>query len=350
MSEETKKVYTKWVKKGENIFLPTDNSVIQKQLDCGAYDLRFSQGIGFYMLKKTIHYDELLEFPSNIHSKVLDSIKDFWGSKEKFIKYGFTFKRGILLHGKPGSGKTCIMSLATKYCIEELKGIVIALSSEYELELFKTNMSEIFRVIEPDRPIIVTIEDLDGLCRNTSAETVLLNILDGINQLENVVYLASTNYIENLKERIINRPSRFDRRIYVPFLDYDDRKFYFENKLHEDDLKAVNLAKWCKDTDGMSIAHLAELIKSVCILGIEYEEVLSELKRMNDIKETSYKYEKNNKTIGFAAVKNIPEKLFDEVEDEGLGEEIDSNIATRYAKVPVNPKYFGKIVINKDYL
>src|SRR5258708_2800250 len=263
---ENKVVYSKWIKRGTNTFIPTDNSQILPLVDGGVYDLRTSPDIGFYMIKRDVFLDELLEFPSKIHRTVLSSIKDFWQRKKKFKEYGFAFKRGILLHGKAGSGKTCTINLCVKYVMEELNGVVIPLATGGDLELYSKAIPEVFRIIERDRPIVIILEDIENMCHN-STENLLLNVLDGIDQLENVVYLATTNYIENLKERIINRPSRFDRRIYMPFLTLKDRIFYFQHKLKESDLKIIDINKWAEDTDGFSVAHLAELKKSVVIFG-----------------------------------------------------------------------------------
>lgn len=300
MSNDNKVVYSRWIKRGTNTFIPTDNSQILPIVDAGMYDLRVSEGIGFYMLKRDMYLDDLLEFPSKIHKTVLNSIKEFWKRKDKFKEYGFAFKRGILLHGKAGSGKSCIISLCAKYVINELNGVVIPLNNQGDLELYAKAIPETFRVIEKERPIVIILEDIEGLCMGSSSETQLLNVLDGLDQLENVVYLATTNYIENLKERIINRPSRFDGRIYVPFLSYEDRLFYFENKLKESDLKSIDIKKWATDTEGLSVAHLAELLKSVVIFGSNYDEVLAILKEMNQFSSLhSSKYEKENGAIGY---------------------------------------------------
>src|SRR6185369_591218 len=246
-----KQVFSKWIKRGSHTFIPTDNSKIVTRVDPGLYDLRMVEGIGFYMFKREIKLDELLEFPSSIHRKVIGEMKDFWQRKEKFEEYGFAFKRGILLHGKPGCGKTCLVNLCAKHVIEELDGVVLTLNNSTELELYSKVIPEIFRIIEKDRPIEVIIEDIENLCTGGSAESTLLNVLDGLEQLDNVVYLATTNYIEQLKERIVNRPSRFDRRIYIPFLSFEDREFYFKKKLKENDLNIINVKKWASDTDGM---------------------------------------------------------------------------------------------------
>lgn len=307
---DNKVVYSKWIKRGTNTFIPTDNSQILPEVDAGVYDLRVSNDLGFYMVKRDLFLDELLEFPSNIHREVLNSIKGFWKRKDKFKEYGFAFKRGILLHGRAGSGKTCTINLCVKYVIEELKGVVVPLSSAGDLELYAKAIPEIFRVIEKERPIVIIFEDIENMCNGSTTENTLLNVLDGLDQLENVVYLATTNYIEHLKERIINRPSRFDRRIYVPFLSADDRKFYFEHKLKPADLAATDLNKWVTDTNRFSVAHLAELIKSVIIFGSDYDETIAILKDMNNFKGLdSSQYEKGdgNNSIGFNVYKYIGE-------------------------------------------
>lgn len=300
----SKPVYTKWIKRSDNTFIPTDNNETVDQIDPGIYKIRYSDGIGYYLFKKEQTNDELIEFPSGVHHQVLNEIRKFTTLQDNFKKYNFTYKRGVLLHGKPGSGKTCTIGLVIQYYIETINGIVINISDTDDLARFSAFMPEIFRMIEKDRPILVVIEDMDGLTHYTDHETRLLNLLDGFDQFENVVYIATTNYIEKLKERIINRPSRFDKRIYIPFLNAMDRKFYFTTKLHEEDLQHINLVQWVDDTDGMSIAHLAELIKLVFVFGNTYDESIAILKELDDIKNlSSYKYEKEDSGIGFSSKK-----------------------------------------------
>lgn len=303
-----------WINQ-EDVYIPKLNSLNLEHIPSGYYFLCSNPEIGFYVTKREYHLDDLLIFPDSIHGEIIKGINQFWERKDKFKEYGFAYKRGILLHGRAGCGKSCMINLLVKEMVDNLNGFVFSLGSHGDLDLFHSYIPRFFGVIEKDRPIFVIIEDIENLCTNRDTETVLLNVLDGLDQLENVVYVATTNYIENLKERIINRPSRFDRRIYVPMPSYNDRKFYFEKKLKSKDLESINLELWVQETEGMSIAHLSELIKSVVIFGNPFEEVIQILKEMNDFKKLhSSSYEKQTSTIGFRE-KPLGEKIEKYVED-----------------------------------
>jgi len=275
-------VYTQWLKRGTNTFLPTDNAVTVPKIESGVYNIRFSDQMGFYLVKKDLNLDELINLPNPDGRKVLSGIQKFWERKDKFKEYGYSYKRGILLYGIPGGGKTSIINLLCKELVDNMQGVVFTITDEQDLTLYKNFMSEIYRVVEPDRPIITIIEDIDGLCQHKETETKLLNVLDGIEQLENVVYLATTNYTERLSERMLNRPNRFDMRIEVKSPNDECRKMYLEHKLKEADLKEIDLQHWIDQTKGMTMAHLGEVIKSVLILGNTFEDTIANL---HDLKQ-----------------------------------------------------------------
>jgi SpoVK/Ycf46/Vps4 family AAA+-type ATPase len=108
----------------------------------------------------------------------------------------------------------------------------------------------------------------------------VLNILDGIKQIENVVYIATTNYPEKLEERVTNRPSRFDRRYRVEKPSDEMRLAYFKHKIPAEDIVNVDVERWVKDTKDMSLAHLREVVVSVIVLGNTYEETITKLTDM----------------------------------------------------------------------
>jgi SpoVK/Ycf46/Vps4 family AAA+-type ATPase len=135
------------------------------------------------------------------------------------------------------------------------------------------------RRIEPDRPMIVIYEDIDEMIRS-QGEHDILALLDGENQVGNVVNIATTNYPELLGERIVNRPSRFDERIHIGMPSASARSRYLQHATRKEALPDKELARWVNDTNGMSIAHLRELIVATFCLGQQYEDVIERLRGM----------------------------------------------------------------------
>ena len=295
-------LYTQWLKEGPDTFTPTDNSTTQKVLDHGVYNIRYTERKGIYVFKKSLNLDEIIDLPSKESDEVLNGIRTFWKREDKFKEYGFTYKRGVLLYGVPGGGKTTIINQLADHIVNTMNGLVFYISQTNELDLYYKFSGEILRVIEPTRPILVVLEDIDGLCSFKENETTLLNILDGANQINNVVYIATTNYISRLPERIVNRPSRFDLRVEVKYPSKEARRIFFEHKLKMEDLMEIGIDRWVNETEEMTMAHLAEVIKCVAILGNDFDDTI---KRMRDMKHTpsDADYNKETKNIGFIGKK-----------------------------------------------
>jgi len=276
--------YVHWSTSDNEIFLPAAKNA--STLIPGAYEIKLSSNIGLFFQKIPVRADDLIKFPDTNSDRVVSEIQKFWERENVFKEYSLTYKRGILLYGPPGSGKSCAIQLIMNDVIER-KGVVIKFT---EPSLFVDGM-RIFRQIQPKTPIVVVMEDIDSDLE-IYKESSILNILDGINEISKVVFLATTNYPEKLDDRIVNRPSRFDKRFRIGFPSKSSRKIYFEhligkgneNKLKEK-IKELNLdlTKWVKDTDGFSIAHLKELFVQVVIIGDSYEEAIKTLKGMKEV-------------------------------------------------------------------
>lgn len=125
--------------------------------------------------------------------------------------------------------------------------------------------------------MVIAIEDIDAVLE-TENESNFLNLLDGVDSPENVVYVATTNYIDNLEPRIVNRPSRFDRKLHIGMPPAAARELYLKTLFDRLEKKVPD--KWVGDTNGFSIAHLKELFISTQILDNSYDKSLQELKEM----------------------------------------------------------------------
>lgn len=270
--------YCQWAVGQDGCYFPTFTST--DRVPAGVYEIHNDPHKGYFLQRqKNVLGDNLLELPIPEMQEIMMDLDNFWKMKDRFKKYKMVYKRGILLHGPPGNGKSYLMqNLINK--IVNMDGIVFSLNGENAVALF-TFFAQMFRQVEPNRPLIVIIEDIDNIVTaGQGLLSALLNILDGVNQIENVVYLATTNYPERLQDRIANRPSRFDRVYEIPTPNDEVREFFIRHKLHADDLKTLDMKNWVNKTEGLSLSHIKELIVSTMILGKDFDDVIEHFGEM----------------------------------------------------------------------
>jgi SpoVK/Ycf46/Vps4 family AAA+-type ATPase len=242
----------------------------------GYYDITIGDGVLYFMPVRA-RTDDLLEFPDSKSKEVIEGIETFWDREKVFRKYGLAYKRGILLYGPPGSGKTCTLQIISREVVNR-GGVVISFSPATFLRAYRA-----FRDIQPDTHMVVLMEDFESLIKNS--ETTILNLLDGVESLDKVVFLATSNYPELLQARIVNRPSRFDLVVRVPHPDHRARTIYLQSLLQPDD--TIDLEQYVKDTEAMSLAHVKELFVATVVLGQPYKMTVQRLKDMAANKPTS---------------------------------------------------------------
>lgn len=283
-SSDSKLSHESTINKNRFGWVDIDNSFFISQkpntesIPAGLYNVKTDMQRGVYIEKKSVLLDEIFLVPDRLIAEITDDLAKFWESKQRYKDYKITYKRGILTYGPPGTGKTSVINLTIAEICEKYDGIAINMEDTNSF----LKMAELLRSMEPNRPILAIIEDLDSFLNYNSTKE-FLNILDGNNQIDNIVYLATTNYIERIEDRIKNRPSRFDRKYEISYPSDEVRKFYIEKKLKPNDLKEIDINKWIADTKGMSFAHLKELVCSVIVMGVDYQKTINELKTMREL-------------------------------------------------------------------
>ena len=251
----------------------------------GQYDMVFNHQIGKPMfVRKSVNLDDLIALPDSASEEVVAAVKVFWTKKEKFKEMGFLFKRGILLWGPPGSGKTSTVQTVAANIVKS-GGVAMYMDNPS----FATDALQHFREVEPERPLVVMAEDIDSIV-DKYGDHELLALLDGELNIENVLFIATTNYPEQLDARIVNRPSRFDIVKLIPMPSQAAREVFLKAKLPERFAgKSGNaeLQTWLKLTDNFSVAHLKEIIISVEGFGYTVESTVERLRNMMDSNPTS---------------------------------------------------------------
>jgi len=296
LAERSKSGYIQWATDDNQIFCPCSNTC--NELVPGIYEAHSSDRRGFYFERIPIKTENLLHLPNTTSDNVIEEIIKFWEREEVFRRYKLAYKRGILLYGPQGTGKSCTIQLVMEDVVNR-GGIVLKYTN---IRLVIRGL-RILRQIQPTTPLVVLMEDIDSIIEEDS-ESDVLQLLDGVDSIDKAVFLATTNYPERLGKRVINRPSRFDKRIEVGPLTRENRRLYFEFLLKNGEQTAddanIDMDRWVDDTDNMSIAHLKELFSAVIILGDTYPEALEVLKSMSSVELDSEDFEKNSKpAVGF---------------------------------------------------
>ena len=207
----------------------------------------------------------------------LIEIVDFLKKPEKFSKMGAKIPKGVLLYGKPGTGKTLI----AKAIAGEADVPFISMSGSEFIEMFAglgaSRVRKLFDKARKLSPCIVFIDEIDAIgarrTSNSGAETEnnqtlnqLLVEMDGFSSEETIIVLAATNRPEMLDKALL-RPGRFDRQITIPVPDLKGRldilKIHSEDKRLSDD---VNLESIAEDTAGFTGAELANILNESAII------------------------------------------------------------------------------------
>lgn len=262
-----------WAVNG-HLYAPCDEAI--EELPAGQYTIDSNPSMGIHFSRHPINLDDLLILPDSASEEIIDGIEDFWNKEQRFRDFGFLWKRGVMLFGPAGSGKTSTLQILSQRIIER-DGIAVYVNSPG----LTAKGLELMRRIEPNRPMVVMIEDIDAMIRD-HGESDVLAMLDGELQIDNVVFIATTNYPERLDKRLINRPSRFDvvRKIGMPSAEAREKYLLAKNTRLNNHPEELTI--WVQKTKDFSVAHLKELIISVEVFGYSVDQATKRLRAMMD--------------------------------------------------------------------
>lgn len=256
-----------WETSDDKAFYPNIRNKVKKHLPSGVYRIVYDQQSGGMMCALQPEYtDELYSLSNSVTSKLLAATEEFWEKADLYKENGFKHKRGILLEGPAGTSKTSTINLLVQQ-LKKKDGLIFLINSAQDLAFTSTNLKEIVRRIEPERPIITIIEDVDKLLEERGAESLLLDMLDGSCSIDHNIIIMTSNDTSELSSALL-RPSRVDLRIVLTSPPAEVRREFLEKKKMPEDL----ISQIVPLTEGMSFAQLKEIFICTVILGYTIEE------------------------------------------------------------------------------
>lgn len=158
---------------------------------------------------------------------LIHDVCTFFDSRNTYQEYSVPWKRGVILHGIPGCGKTMsIKALMNDMSARDIASLYV--KSFDGCQGRKRCIRDIFQHARTMAPCLLIFEDLDSLVQD-ELRSYFLNEIDGLENNHGILMIGSTNHIERLDPSISKRPSRFDRKYHFKLPNEHERFLYCQH-------------------------------------------------------------------------------------------------------------------------
>jgi hypothetical protein len=213
--------------------------------------------------RQPLAWDDLF-LPADVVARVRAEVVQFFAPAvaELYRSLDVPYRRGVLMHGPPGNGKTSIVR-ALGAALPDVPAILLRPARSFD----DGDLQYVFRKWADHAPALLVIEDLDHVLKTVDFSQ-FLNLIDGIegSLSGGLMLVATTNHPEQLDPALNNRPGRFDVVMEVPCPDAGLRRSFFDRHLPAED--AAVRARLAADTDGLSFSHLQEIVRLAGLIAI----------------------------------------------------------------------------------
>mgnify|MGYP000971766732 CR=1 FL=1 len=230
-----------------------------------------------------------LSFNKNVvyHKQIFDLLNDinrFFNSKRYYQKLQIPHKHGILIHGRPGSGKTSLLEATLVSLNATNNYIIINIVNEDPLHVIDFCTS--YRTIDPFKNIIIAFENLERQLDQFGMHN-WIQLFDGISKLGNIAFIGTTSRYDLLPIELRTVGGKFDVKYEISDLDSETRRAVVEDMIasaHKNVKKlwpSERIDQVVIDTNNFTIGVLQELLVLLLIYQHDYDEALRNMSEKN---------------------------------------------------------------------
>lgn len=212
-----------------------------------------------FLARPTLTADQVI-LPEGVLGRVVEHVVGIAEHAAVLTASGQHLKRGVLLYGPPGSGKTHTV----RYLLSTTPRHTVILLAGSTLQ-YVGLAAKIARALQP---AIVVLEDCDLIAEDRElgygAKPLLFEVLDAMDGLDadaDVTFLLTTNRVESMEHALAQRPGRVDLAVEVPLPDEAGRlallRLYAPPAAFGDEVLARTAAR----TAGTTASFAKELIR-----------------------------------------------------------------------------------------
>ena len=248
------------------------NASITKAIPSGMYKIVEEYNAGLCFSPVEVKSDQIIDLPGLPTKYIIDQMENFWSGQEVYEKLRLLHKRGLLLYGEPGGGKTSIIRLLIDRVLEK-EGVIVLIDDFHSAVKAMPDIRRQDRLV----PLLTLCEDMDEVLDTRGHVGAALSFYDGQHQLNNVLHIATTNYPEKIESRFLKRPGRFDLVIGIHAPAAETRLAYLKAMTADLGVTDTKIKNIVQRTDGMCISYLREIVAAHFGLKEDLDEVIQRL-------------------------------------------------------------------------